>query len=230
MGSPYDVLEISEHASVEVVEAAYKALVQKYSSDTYSDADKPYVSSRLLDIYNAYTEILKYRNTSPSMSYEIPKTVDKRPVLDDLTRYDEKQSMANPQLNSLISRGVLLASAGLLLTLLTYSISSRNNGFYVVFYGAIIWGIIDVCRGIYYQRKATQTRRSFQNESHIILSENAQIQTDSPDISTEHQKGSPMQQKEADKLSTLEILAIFVVGSLILTAVMLVILSFFNLL
>ena len=54
MKNYYEILEVNEKASKEVVEKAYKALVQKYHPDKFNGEAKKIVAERLRDINEAY--------------------------------------------------------------------------------------------------------------------------------------------------------------------------------
>ncbi|MHB1154155.1 MAG: J domain-containing protein [Eubacteriales bacterium] len=49
----YEILEVSEKASDEVIKNAYKALVKKYHPDTYT-GDKNFADKKIKEINNAF--------------------------------------------------------------------------------------------------------------------------------------------------------------------------------
>lgn len=80
----YDILEINENASQEVIRMAYKALCKKYHPDVYQ-GDKNFAEEQMKKINEAYTilsdvqkrkeydDSLKFKNTSKEKSYSKPK-------------------------------------------------------------------------------------------------------------------------------------------------------------
>lgn len=50
----YEVLEVSENASDEVIEKAYKVLVKKYHPDLQTDSQKKYAEEKMKEINEAY--------------------------------------------------------------------------------------------------------------------------------------------------------------------------------
>ena len=50
----YEILEVNEKASSEIIEKAYKTLVKKYHPDLYSTVEKKEAETRLKDINEAY--------------------------------------------------------------------------------------------------------------------------------------------------------------------------------
>lgn len=54
MKNYYEILEVNEHASLEVIEKAYKVLIKKYHPDLYSGEKKQYAEKRTRDINEAY--------------------------------------------------------------------------------------------------------------------------------------------------------------------------------
>lgn len=54
MKNYYEILEINEHASQEVIEKAYRVLVRKYHPDLYKGEEKVYAEQKVRDINEAY--------------------------------------------------------------------------------------------------------------------------------------------------------------------------------
>lgn len=54
MKNYYEILEVNEHASLEVIEKAYKVLIKKYHPDLYVGEKKQYAEKRTRDINEAY--------------------------------------------------------------------------------------------------------------------------------------------------------------------------------
>lgn len=54
MKNYYEILEVNEHASQEVIEKAYRVLVRKYHPDLYKDEEKIYAEQKVIDINEAY--------------------------------------------------------------------------------------------------------------------------------------------------------------------------------
>lgn len=54
MKNYYEILEVNEHASQEVIEKAYRVLVRKYHPDLYKDEEKIYAEQKVRDINEAY--------------------------------------------------------------------------------------------------------------------------------------------------------------------------------
>lgn len=54
MKNYYEILEVNEHASEEVIDKAYKVLIEKYNSDLYENTEKEYAQQKVKDINEAY--------------------------------------------------------------------------------------------------------------------------------------------------------------------------------
>ncbi len=54
MKNYYEILEVNEHASIEVIEKAYRVLIKKYHPDLYVGEKKQYAEKRTRDINEAY--------------------------------------------------------------------------------------------------------------------------------------------------------------------------------
>lgn len=54
MKNYYEILEVNEHASIEVIEKAYKVLIKKYHPDLYVGDKKYYAEIKTRDINEAY--------------------------------------------------------------------------------------------------------------------------------------------------------------------------------
>lgn len=54
MKNYYEILEVNEHASIEIIEKAYKVLIKKYHPDLYVGEKKQYAEKRTRDINEAY--------------------------------------------------------------------------------------------------------------------------------------------------------------------------------
>ena len=54
MKNYYEILEVNEHASQEIIEKAYKVLVKKYHPDLYKDEEKLFAEQKVRDINEAY--------------------------------------------------------------------------------------------------------------------------------------------------------------------------------
>ena len=54
MKNYYEILEVNEHASQEVIEKAYRVLVKKYHPDLYKGEERQYAEQKVKDINEAY--------------------------------------------------------------------------------------------------------------------------------------------------------------------------------
>ena len=54
MKNYYEILEVNEHASKEIIEKAYRTLVKKYHPDLYSSTQKQLAEQKLRDLNEAY--------------------------------------------------------------------------------------------------------------------------------------------------------------------------------
>ena len=54
MKNYYEILEVNEHASREVIEKAYRVLVKKYHPDLYKGEERQYAEQKVKDINEAY--------------------------------------------------------------------------------------------------------------------------------------------------------------------------------
>ena len=54
MKNYYEILEVNQKASKEVIEKAYKVLVKKYHPDLYTGAKKEYAEKKIKEINEAY--------------------------------------------------------------------------------------------------------------------------------------------------------------------------------
>ncbi len=54
MKNYYEILEVNEHASKEIIEKAYRTLVKKYHPDLYSTTQKQVAEQKLMDLNEAY--------------------------------------------------------------------------------------------------------------------------------------------------------------------------------
>ncbi|HEY8390957.1 MAG TPA: hypothetical protein VIL26_08450 [Clostridia bacterium] len=61
--NPYDILQVSNDASMEEIEAAYKRLKAKYSEDRFKEGEEGRIGAvNLMNLENAYSEILNMRS------------------------------------------------------------------------------------------------------------------------------------------------------------------------
>ena len=58
MTTLYEILEVSENASNEVIEKAYKVLVKKYHPDLQKPEDKEKAEAKMIQIYEAYDTLI----------------------------------------------------------------------------------------------------------------------------------------------------------------------------
>lgn len=54
MKNYYEILEVNEHASIEIIEKAYRVLIKKYHPDLYIGEKKQYAERKTRDINEAY--------------------------------------------------------------------------------------------------------------------------------------------------------------------------------
>ena len=54
MKNYYEILEVNEHASKEIIEKAYRTLVKRYHPDLYSSTQKKLAEQKLMDLNEAY--------------------------------------------------------------------------------------------------------------------------------------------------------------------------------
>lgn len=59
-----------------------------------------------------------------------------------------EEAEARAAANRLLTRGVLLLLIGLVVTLVTYSQASAGGGMYVVAWGPVVFGLIQIVRGL----------------------------------------------------------------------------------
>ena len=54
MKNYYEILEVNEHASQEIIEKAYKILVKKYHPDLYTGEESIYAEQKVRELNEAY--------------------------------------------------------------------------------------------------------------------------------------------------------------------------------
>ena len=87
MKNYYEILEVSEKASPEVIEKAYKALVKKYHPDLQPDDKKQEAENRIKEINEAY-DILS--NTDSKSKYD--EQFNRQRVIEDQRKYDQTKN------------------------------------------------------------------------------------------------------------------------------------------
>ena len=90
MKNYYEILEVNEHASEEIIEKAYKVLVKKYHPDLYAGEDKLYAEQKTRDINEAF-KILSDSFLREQYDSEMQK--------DKMMNYTKKQQEFNKQTN-----------------------------------------------------------------------------------------------------------------------------------
>ena len=108
----YEILEVNEKASSEIIEKAYKTLVKKYHPDLYSTVEKKQAEKKLKDINEAYQilsdsflrsqydlELQKEKNRNQK---QVKKQTDKNPQHEEDEQEKErgfrnKRSNSNPK-------------------------------------------------------------------------------------------------------------------------------------
>ncbi len=90
MKNYYEILEVNEHASEEIIEKAYKVLVKKYHPDLYAGEDKLYAEQKTRDINEAF-KILSDSFLREQYDSEMQK--------DKMMNYTKKQQEVNKQTN-----------------------------------------------------------------------------------------------------------------------------------
>lgn len=105
MQNYYEILEISEDASQEVIKAVYKALAKKYHPDCYT-GDTKHTEKTMAQINEAYEvlsderkradydRMLGYQKSKNTKTNEEPEIVVDAPV-DDVERYDVSYNQEN---------------------------------------------------------------------------------------------------------------------------------------
>lgn len=110
MKNYYEILEINQRASREIIEKAYKVLVKKYHPDLYIGEDKVYAEKKIRDINEAY-KILSDVFLREQYDLELQKQLEQ----EQIKRYDkfyskstqmqqEKNIYKNPQEQQIIKK------------------------------------------------------------------------------------------------------------------------------
>ena len=86
----YEILEVNEKASSEIIEKAYKTLVKKYHPDLYSTVEKKQAEKKLKDINEAY-QILSDSFLRSQYDLELQKEKNRN------QKQEKKQTDKNPQ-------------------------------------------------------------------------------------------------------------------------------------
>lgn len=86
----YEILEVNEKASSEIIEKAYKTLVKKYHPDLYSTVEKKEAEKKLKDINEAY-QILSDSFLKSQYDLELQKEKNRK------QEQEKKQTDKNPQ-------------------------------------------------------------------------------------------------------------------------------------
>ena len=86
----YEILEVNEKASSEIIEKAYKTLVKKYHPDLYSTVEKKEAEKKLKDINEAY-QILSDSFLRSQYDLELQKEKNRN------QKQEKKQTDKNPQ-------------------------------------------------------------------------------------------------------------------------------------
>lgn len=86
----YEILEVNEKASSEIIEKAYKTLVKKYHPDLYSTVEKKEAEKKLKDINEAY-QILSDSFLKSQYDLELQKEKNRK------QEQEKKQADKNPQ-------------------------------------------------------------------------------------------------------------------------------------
>lgn len=87
MKNYYEILEVNEHASQEIIEKAYKILVKKYHPDLYTGEEKLYAEQKVRDLNEAY-QVLSDDFLKSQYDLELQKTKDE-------SRYEFKYGTNN---------------------------------------------------------------------------------------------------------------------------------------
>ena len=88
----YEILEVNEKASSEIIEKAYKTLVKKYHPDLYSTVEKKEAEKKLKDINEAY-QILSDSFLRSQYDLELQKEKNRNQEQEK----EKKQTDKNPQ-------------------------------------------------------------------------------------------------------------------------------------
>lgn len=75
MKNYYEILEVNERASQEIIEKAYKILVKKYHPDLYTGEERLYAEQKVRDLNEAY-QVLSDNFLKSQYDLELKKTKD----------------------------------------------------------------------------------------------------------------------------------------------------------
>lgn len=75
MKNYYEILEVNEHASQEIIEKAYKILVKKYHPDLYTGEERVYAEQKVRELNEAY-QVLSDDFLKSQYDLELKKTKD----------------------------------------------------------------------------------------------------------------------------------------------------------
>lgn len=75
MKNYYEILEVNEHASQEIIEKAYKILVKKYHPDLYTGEESIYAEQKVRELNEAY-QVLSDDFLKSQYDLELKKTKD----------------------------------------------------------------------------------------------------------------------------------------------------------
>lgn len=94
MSNLYEILEVSEKASKEVIDKAYKVLVKKYHPDLQEEKDKQTADLKIKKINEAY-EILSDEEKRKQYDLELKANREQEKIEEDLKNKQYKQYIAN---------------------------------------------------------------------------------------------------------------------------------------
>ena len=106
MKNYYEILEVSQNASQEVIEKAYKALVKKYHPDLQPNENKQYAENKIKLINEAY-DILSNIEKKQKYDYELTKykdTQEKVKNQQQITNYNNQKNNNSNQMQKRIIR------------------------------------------------------------------------------------------------------------------------------
>jgi len=172
----YDVLEVSQEASQEMIKDAYRTLAKKYHPDLYTGSDKSKAEEKMKEINYAF-DILgdpikrrKYDESLRKESFKNYRTNQKayssytwywndeaNPYYTNRneTSYSSKKTENDESMpfyyKEYIISGILWIIAGLILVCIIYSLKSASKGVRIIFWSTVLWGIINFVRGLIFK-------------------------------------------------------------------------------
>ena len=100
MSNLYEILEVSENASKEVIEKAYHVLAKKYHPDLQQENKKKTAEDKMKQINEAY-EILSNEAKRKEYDLLLKEQREEQKILEEIEKIDKQENIQNDNLQKL---------------------------------------------------------------------------------------------------------------------------------